>query len=107
MLLRSTCCQCVNRASSTGPKSPLSSRAWAGSSSCSWVPMIAPRRRTHGMRLVALVPDQAEPTAPLQRAGDLGQGPVEVEPVEGLGGHDGVEAVVTDGQLLGVRDRSC
>ena len=103
MLWRSTCCQCVNVASSTSPNSSLAAIASVGSASCSWVPISAPRRRTHGIRSSRQF--HTRPSAPprLRARAISGQGPVEVEPVEGLGGDDHVEPVVADGQLLGVR----
>ena len=51
--------------------------------------------------LVALVPHQRQPPAGLEDPGDLGQRPVEVEPVEGLGADDDVVGAVAGRDLLG------
>ena len=51
--------------------------------------------------LVALVPDQGEPAARPEHAGDLGQRPVVVEPVERLRAHHHVVRRVAGGDLLG------
>ncbi len=54
--------------------------------------------------LVALVPDQGQLAAGTEHASDLGQGHVEVEPVEGLRRDHDVDDAVAQRELLGAGD---
>ncbi len=104
MVLRSTVCQWLNSRSSTKPNSSLKMSAWAGSRSCSCVPISAPRRRTHGIFSLRWFQTRQIRPPGTEHPRDLGQGAVEVEPVEGLRGDHGVHRAVGERDLLGTGD---
>ena len=98
---RSTLCQCRKVTSSTSPKQPATRARLGGCAAWSWLPISAAELAHPRDPLVALVPDQSQPAAGLEHAGDLGQRPVVVEPVEGLRDDHDVVRRVGGRELLG------